>query len=371
LAAIEGHEAEAFVLPTGIFVSLRRSYERPPVHRMTRVTSWSTNLSRLVLIDEIFNDVAARTCTIADARERLRHMGEAEEPYTRWQKWCAAGLSSAAAGIFFRGGLLDALAAGIAGVIIFGLALPLQRLPQGRFLLEFLGGSLAAVAGLVSAIFVPGTSREVVVLAGVIGLVPGMTLTTSLAELTQKNLVSGAARLMEAFITLLSLAGGIALTLSLEQMLHLPPIASAERVGLGLGFQLGALVASALSFGVVLNVPRHYMGAALASGGLSYAVTFYATQHLPAHVASFVAALAVAVFANASARLTERPAQLFQIPGMMLLVPGSFGFLSFGEFLRDNFMGGAAKAFEMLLIGAALVMGVLVGSVFMPARKLL
>ena len=56
---------------------------------------------------------------------------------------------------------------------------------------------------------------------------------------------------------------------------------------------------------------------------------------------------------------------------MMLLVPGSFGFLSLEDFLRGDFLNGAAKGFSMLLITGALVTGILLANVLLPAKKLL
>jgi uncharacterized membrane protein YjjB (DUF3815 family) len=110
---------------------------------------------------------------------------------------------------------------------------------------------------------------------------------------------------------------------------------------------------------------------AVCSGGLGWVATALGGRHLPGHIAAFGAALAVCVFANGTARVTERPAQLFQLPGIVLLVPGSFGFLSLEDFLRGEFLGGAQRAFEMLLIAGALVTGVLVANVLLPAKKLL
>jgi uncharacterized membrane protein YjjB (DUF3815 family) len=52
-------------------------------------------------------------------------------------------------------------------------------------------------------------------------------------------------------------------------------------------------------------------------------------------------------------------------------VPGSFGVLSLESFLHGDFVTGAAKGFSMLLIAGALVTGVLLANVLLPARKLL
>jgi uncharacterized membrane protein YjjB (DUF3815 family) len=111
--------------------------------------------------------------------------------------------------------------------------------------------------------------------------------------------------------------------------------------------------------------------AALVSGATGYVATALCTRTLPSHVAAFIAALCVCTLANGLARKTNRPSQLFQLPGMTLLVPGSFGFLSLGDFLQGDVMGGAAKGFQMVLIAGALVMGVLVSNLVLPARKLL
>ena len=77
------------------------------------------------------------------------------------------------------------------------------------------------------------------------------------------------------------------------------------------------------------------------------------------------------VLSNGLSRATNRPAQLFQLPGMILLVPGSFGFVSLGQLLAKKAEAGIQEGFTMALVGAALVIGVLVANVMLPPRKLL
>jgi uncharacterized membrane protein YjjB (DUF3815 family) len=217
----------------------------------------------------------------------------------------------------------------------------------------------------------PSVSREVIVLAGVIALVPGMTLTTGLAELARKNLVAGAGRLMEALVAFTLILFGIAFEIGIEHLTKLPPGPAGPRSALPIGWQAVALVAAALAFAVVFAVPRAYLWAAIASGAIGYVASALGTQYLPGHVAAFGAALAVCASANLFARVTGRPAQLFQLPGLMLLVPGSFGFLSLESFLSGDFPKGAAQGFQMLLVASALVTGVLVSNLVVPPKKLL
>jgi uncharacterized membrane protein YjjP (DUF1212 family) len=371
VAEIEGYAAQVFAIPTGLFVSITAPGRTTSVFRMVRVKEWGTNLDRLVLVDAIFNDVASDRTTIREARQRLLDLDNRPPPYSRALTWAALAAVSAAAAVFFRGGVLEVAVAGATGILVALIGSLIGRNPKGRFLVDFTGGLVAALLpwGLVR--LGADLSQEVVVLSGVIALIPGMTLTTGLAELAQKNLVSGAARLMEALVAFLSILFGIALAIGIEHIISAETSPAPVRQALSLPFQALALVAASLGIAVIFSVPRRYLGAALASGAIGYIATALGTRYLPGHVSAFAAALAVCVYSNGLARVTDRPAQLFQLPGMMLLVPGSFGFLSLEDFLRGDFLNGAAKGFSMVLITGALVTGILLANAILPAKKLL
>lgn len=372
VAEREGYTAAAFAFPTGLFVSLAPidGPRTPPLLRMRRVRSWGTDLDRLTRVDAIFNDVASRRCTIDDARVRLRELEAQPAPYPGWLGWVSTAAVSAAAAVFFRGGLIEVWLAALMGLAIAAFGRVVKKHPSGRFLVDFMGAFVSAVLAWAMTKVAPHASAEVLVLSGVIGLVPGMTFTTGLAELAQKNLVSGGSRLMEALMTFLSLVFGIALAVGLQSG-KTSIVGTIPRAGLGLPFQALALFGASFASAVVFSVPRSYLWAALVSGATGYVTTALATRHLPGYVASFVASLAVCTLSNGLARATQRPAQLFQLPGMLLLVPGSFGFLSLEDFLRGDFLSGAAKGFQMLLVACGLVIGVLLANVILPAKKLL
>lgn len=378
VADAEGYRAEPFALPTGLFLRVtprERTHETvPEVHRMTRLSDWGVDLARLTLIDAIFNDVVDRRATIEQGRARIREVVTRPPVWSPPLVWAATTVSAGAAAVFFRGQLVDVLVASIVGAAVGASRVMLGRDPSQRLLSEFIGGLFAAVCAWLATRVWPSASPEVIVLAGAISLFPGMTFTTGLAEVAQKNLVSGGARLMESVVTLLLILFGVALVAGLQKIagVALPP-GEIGRTGLGLAYQALALVVSSVAFGVLFQVPRQYMWTALVSGATGYAVTAVAVRRLPEapHVAAFCAAVAVCMLSNVLARATKRPAQLFQLPGMILLVPGSFGFVSLGQFLAKKAEAGVQEAFTMALVGAALVIGVLVANVVLPARKLL
>ena len=371
IAALEGYQADAFAVPTGLFLSLRSATGEPGLVRMVRVKDWAVDLERLALTDRIFNDVIGGKLTLAQARRRLDEVEARPAPYPAVLRWLASAGAAGAAAVFFRGGLAEVGVAALGGLVL-GLGRSFaRRAPRLSLLQDFLGGLLAALLAFGATTLWPGLSREVLVLSVVILLVPGLALTNGLAELAHKNLVSGAAKLMEALMVFISIIFGIAAAIGLEQLVGWRAAAAAPHPPPGYALEAAALVVASLAFGVIFSVPRRLLAWAALSGGVGWVVTALSTRTLPPALSAFSAAAAVCLFANLQARLSSRPAQLFLLPGLVLLVPGSFGFLSLEAFLRGEFLGGAAKGFEMFLIAGAIVTGLLVANVVLPARKLL
>jgi len=121
---------------------------------------------------------------------------------------------------------------------------------------------------------------------------------------------------------------------------------------------------------VLLGLRREWLGLALLSDGVVWGAS-QATRSLPGFHAAFLAAMALSVAANVYARVSKRPSQLFLLPGLLLLVPGAFGFRSLDALLRGDYTAGAVQFADMLLTAGALVMGLLVANVVMPSRKIL
>ena len=370
VAAHEGHRADVFAVPTGLFVGVRTPEGEPSLTTMVRVTEWTNDLEVLSAVDELLNQVADRALSIPSARQKLRELKHRKTTWNVPEQLLASAAASAGSAISFGGGWTDALLAGAGGLLLRGIMFALAQSPGVRVLENFIGGLVAAMTAWVATLLWPGSSREVLILAIVIQLLPGLTLTTGLAELTYRNLVAGTARLMHAAVTLLSLAFGIAVVVSLANSMGLPGAPAVAREPLPWVWQVVALLFAALSFGVMLGLPKEKLPIALMSGALVWSVTLL-TRPLPGVHAAFLNALVLAVGANAWARVTRRPAQLFQMPGMLLLVPGALSFRSLDTLLTGNAVTGLSGFAEVTLIAGSLVMGLLVANVALPPRKAL
>jgi uncharacterized membrane protein YjjP (DUF1212 family) len=370
VSELEGFKADVFAVPTGLFVSVRTPTGEAPAMSMVRVKEWRIDLERLALLDEVLNRVIDRTLTVNEARARLRLLSSRPRWSTPVLLLAGAGASAGAA-VSFGGSISHFFLAGLGGLVLRAVLLRTQREPGLRFLENFLGGSLAALTSWFATLVWPNHSRDILVLAVVIPLLPGMVLTTGLAEITFKNLVSGTARLVDAVVTLLSLVFGIGLVLAFERWTGVRAApADAVLAPAAWWWQPIAFVVACASFGVSLGLPLERLSIAFASGAVVW-VSQRLFQGWPGAAAAFCSALALAVLANAYARRTRKPAQLFLLPGLLLLVPGSFGFRSFDALLRGDLTQGASQAVDMFLLAGALVTGLLVANVVVPPKKIL
>lgn len=390
VAETEGQRADPFCLPTGLFLRvLGPDGSGPQVNRMTRVSEWGVDLARLTVIDQIFGDVIARKTTIEEARKRIKTAVKQDPAWPGWAVFVGTMALSGTSAVFFQGGWLDVAVAALIGAVIAG-ARPLlagskrsgrdinaaSRRNARLLLSDFLGGLFATACAGLAMLLWPQVHPVIIVPAGAISLFPGMTFTTGVAEVAQKNIVAGGARLVEAAVTLLLIFFGVALMdgLAAASGFSIPSWlpSGAPPPGLPIYWQVVALGCASVALGALFQVPRKWLWSTGLSSATGWLVAAGAVKlHLPGHVAAFCAALGVCMMSNGLARFTNRPAQLFQLPGMMLLVPGSFGFMGLGEYFEGKTLDGTQRVFSMGLVGAALVIGVLVANVVVPSRKLL
>jgi uncharacterized membrane protein YjjP (DUF1212 family) len=373
VAALSGYRADAFGTLTGLFVSLDDP-EAGPTLRMIRVNVWGTDLGRLSAVDRIFNDVLAERYDLAEAKRRLDALERRPPLYPIWAVWLASAGASAAAAVFFRGGWPEVLVGALGGLLVGVIVTLARRNPRTVLLADFLGGLVAGLLAWAATWIDFGILREVVVLATIISLVPGMGLTAALSELANRNLVSGGARLMDAMMGLLSIVFGIAVAVTLERVTGWAPPVPHDllvRTELGLPIQLVALLLAGFSFSLGFAVPRSLLHLSMLAAALAWVVTTLGLRYLPGALAAFSASAAVALLSNGLARAIQQPAQLFLVPGLILMVPGSLGFRSLEMFLRGQFLDGAARGFDMFLNAGAIVVGMLVANVVLPARKIL
>lgn len=337
---------------------------------MIRVEPAESDLGKLADVDEITRDVLNRDISPDDGIARIDVIEGAPPRYGPAASTVAFGVVSAGGARFLGGGLHEVVLAGGIGLVTGGLALAAARhAPLGR-VFEPIAAAVASMLASVAAASGFHVSVFLATLAGVIVLIPGLTLTTAMTELSTRHLSSGTARLMGAMVLLLGIAFGIAVGAKIAELVfgapHSSPIHDLPHWTLWL-----SLVVSPLGFAVLLKAAPRDFGWIVAAGIVAFAGARLGSDTLGPELGAFVGGLLTGIGSNWYARLTNRPAQITLVPGLLLLVPGSVGLQSLASLLDRDVTVGVDTAFRTVLIAVSLVAGILIANIVSPRRRLL
>ncbi len=363
-----GLEARFFSTPTSIFASFG-----PPEALQTsliRVEPGEMDLGRLARLDELADAVIRGELSPAEGEDLVEAVLAQPPRYGNALHLLCWALAAIGGARLFGGGLREMGTAAVISLLIGGLDLWTRRQRSTVWVLEPVAAILSSALAVVAASLVGPLSVQVVTLAGLIVLLPGLSLTVALNELATRNLISGTSRLTGAAIVFLELGFGVALGTRLTELLPLPAKLGPLPALPGWTEPL-ALVSLLFAVSILFRArPRDWGWIAIA-GTLAYAGSRLGSQVLGPQLGAFVGALIVGLVTNGLARLRNRPAVITLVPAIMLLVPGSIGFRSLESLLARDVLAGVDTAFSMLMVAVALVAGLLFANALVQPRKVL
>jgi uncharacterized membrane protein YjjB (DUF3815 family) len=105
---------------------------------------------------------------------------------------------------------------------------------------------------------------------------------------------------------------------------------------------------------------------------VAYGATTISSDFLPQNLGSFVGAFTLGVFANAFTRLTNQPATIVAMHGLIVLVPGSKTYIGLNSFISgQDFINSDHIGQDVFLIFMSLVAGLIFANVAVPTKKAL
>ncbi len=363
-----GLKGSFFAMPTALIASLGTE-DRQQAY-MERITPGDINLERMVDLSEVIVDLENDDISIDQALRRIDAIIQRPLAYPFWLLVLSFGLASASVAGLFGGNWYDVLFSGLMGLITGGFLISTARHDHIKQLHAPLA---AAVVGFLSLVIATKTGKVnylTVSLAGLIILVPGLSFTIAIRELSTGHLVSGSARMAGAIAVFLLLSFGIALGYVLgDYWLGTPPMPPTQPTPEW--FLLLSLLLITLSFTVLFNARLRDGIWLLATVTVAILGSKWLGHWLQQPFLAFAVVLLISIFGNIYSRTTGKPASLIHIPGVMLLVPGSVGFHSISAMLQHDTLAGIEIAFKALLIAVSIAVGLLAGNLFVPPRKAL
>ena len=338
--------------------------------QVIRVSPGQDDLRNLSAVNEIADRVIDGKLDIDDGFRQLHAIRDRPSAQRAAMEIVAHGIAAASLAAILNGAWSDLPAAFAIGAVVGALAVTSERRPRLRPSLEALSALLATFIATVVSVYLMPLTLKPVVLASLIVLMPGLTLTTAVRELSTQHLVSGAARFAGAMTTLIKLAFGTVVANQICIWLQLVPVAPAAAPIPQWGQWL-ALVFACYSFAVLFRSARRDVPLVMAAAALGYVITYYGGREFTPQFGVFLAGFGVGALSNLYAHVSGRPGALVRTPGIILLVPGSIGFLTLSQIAQRDVFLGLNSAITLTAILISLVAGLLFGDLFVSPRRVL
>lgn len=202
-----------FIITTSIVVTVS-DQDGEMLTQTRRIYSYSTNFTKLELLNDLSRTLCETIPDISYMEDQLEGI-QAAPMYTERTYYLAYALISASFTIFFGGSLWDAGAAALIGILLRYLLFVNRRLEMNfivnNLMCSLVGGLLAVVLTRIGF----GESVDKIVIGNIMLLIPGISLTNSIRDMINGDIMSGVMRLSEAIIISIAIAVGFAIVLVL------------------------------------------------------------------------------------------------------------------------------------------------------------
>jgi uncharacterized membrane protein YjjP (DUF1212 family) len=209
-----GAECESFVLPTGIFISVRSESDSDSLTAFKRIRQRSVDLYRVDSINSFSRNLGSSLPGYREAMDILEGIKN-HRKYGYPVRLITAGIASFVFTVLFRGSLGEGLAAVIIGMLIYTVREGLARTGFFQFFELFVAGAAAGAAALLAVRLFPGFNEYKIIIGSIMIFLPGVAITNSIKDALFDDLVASLARMGEAVFTAVALGAGVGISLTL------------------------------------------------------------------------------------------------------------------------------------------------------------
>lgn len=206
-----------YVLTNAIFVS---GVEDGVLHttKLRHIPSTTTHLGRICAVNQLSREIAQGLHPVAGALERLGEIRALPySPLPLAVLCCAVG--SASFSYLFGGSWLDAAVAFFCGVALELFLSFASRRGMSKFLTNLSASALVTLCGGALFLLGLGDNMDKIIIGSIIRLVPGVALTNSIRDFFSGDYLSGAIRMLDAFLVGGCIAVGVGFIIRLLSVL--------------------------------------------------------------------------------------------------------------------------------------------------------
>lgn len=207
-------DAESFVTPTGIMVSLT-DMQGDVISLIHRVSKSTVDLEKVALVNSLSRELMVVPLPLDELEMKLKEISD-KEPYSIRFQLLMAALCGFSFTFLFGGGVVDAMVSLVIGIFVRLLQLGTRELKLNAVFINIIGGALVAILVTFFTKTIPyETNQDIIIIASIMLLVPGIAFTNGIRDTLMGDYLSGVSKGMEAFLIAVGIAIGAGFGLAL------------------------------------------------------------------------------------------------------------------------------------------------------------
>lgn len=209
---------DVYVLSNGIFASANEDQE-DGCSIIRYVPLSDVHLGKIAALNQLSREICDHSCSIEEAWIRLDACKSLPEPKP-WVQGLSCGIGCACFCWIFGGGFPDSVFTFFLGVLLQYMRMDHESREVSKFMTNIVGSAYLTAASLLLLNLHLPIMQDKIVIGGIVPLLPGIALTTSIRDLFNGDYLSGAIHLLDALLTGMCIAVGVGFVIILYQ--HIP-----------------------------------------------------------------------------------------------------------------------------------------------------
>jgi uncharacterized membrane protein YjjP (DUF1212 family) len=336
--------------------------------RVARVVS--PDYRRWQQIHRVVVEITEQGLDLATARTKVAALERIPKPYPRWVVGLARAVTGAGIAVTLGGGWQAAVAGFLVSLLlqqVIGLV-DVTRWPE--FFLNVVGGFMAGLfAGVITLTNLDVTSA-LVVAAGIVILLPGLTLVTAVRDALVGFPTTAAGRGIQVVVLISGIVAGVLGASGLLGVLGVeigavPPVRGADTVLV----RTAAAAVVGTSFAVSNHAAGLVLPTSLVTGAGFLAYTGGVVVSDSAIIGTAVAALLVGMLGTLLGRAVRTPSLIIVVPAIVPLLPGLTIYRGVVELTSGATVEGLVTLLNAVVIALAIAAGALAGELLVTPRR--
>lgn len=205
------NNVDVFATPNALFVSF--NFKGDIITNLRRSKNPTINLNKIEMINDFSRNFVNNSIGLDEARSILLEIKN-QKNQSKLNKIIPGTIASIAFSFILGGGINEAFATGISSFFMLVLLDRISRLKLTFFINIFIGAFAASLFAYITVFLNISNDLDTIVIASIMTLVPGVSITNAMRDTLSGDFVSGLTRLTEAIVISLAIVMGVGLVLN-------------------------------------------------------------------------------------------------------------------------------------------------------------